>query len=72
MEFDEQYYKALIGTFLLILLIAMGTALLTYNRFSYIWSIGAMNIIGCFIIMFYINYKFLVYTKEKIKGEKEQ
>lgn len=66
MKFDGQYYRALIGTVLLMMLIALGSALLTHDKFSFMWFIGAINIIGCFTIMLYINYKFIVYTKEEV------
>lgn len=66
MKFDRQYYSALIGTVLLIILIALGSALLTYDKFSFMWFIGAINIIGCFTIMLYINYKFIVFTKDEV------
>jgi len=67
MKFDGQYYRALIGTVLLIILIAFGSALFSHDKFSFMWFIGAINIIGCFTIMLYINYKFIVYTKEEIE-----
>ena len=66
MKFDGQYYRALIGTVLLIMLIAIGSALLTHDRFSFMWFIGAINIMGCFTIMLYINYKFIVYTEDEV------
>jgi len=66
MKFDGQYYRALIGTMLLIMLIAFGSSLLTHNKFSFMWFVGAINIIGSFTIMLYINYKFIVYTKNEV------
>ena len=66
MKFDGQYYRALIGTVLLIMLIAIGSTLLTYDKFSFMWFIGAIDITGCFTIMLYINYKFIVHTKDEV------
>ena len=66
MKFDGQYYRALIGTVSLIIIIAIGSALLTRDKFSFMWFIGAIDITGGFTIMLYINYKFIVFTKDKV------
>jgi len=66
MKFDGQYYRALIGTVSLIMLIAIGIALLTHDKFfSFMWFIGAIDITGCFTIMLYINYKFMEKNKRR-------
>jgi len=66
MKFDGQYYRALIGTASLIILIAFGSDLLSHDKFSFMWFIGAINIMGCFTILLHINYKFIVFTKDEV------
>jgi len=66
MKFDGQYYRALIESVLLIMLIAIGSVLLTHDKFSFMWFIGAINIMACFIRMLCINYKFIVFTKDEV------
>lgn len=62
---NKLYWRALFGTFLLIILIAIGSGLLAYNRFSFMWFIGAIDITFCFIIMFHINYNFIKKENEE-------
>lgn len=64
MKFDGEYYRALIGTTLMMISIALGSFLVGYpENFSFMWFVGAINITGCFALMLYINYKFIVYNK---------
>jgi len=56
------YFRALIGTTLVIVLIAFGSNLLSFQPFSFLWFNGAIIIFFLFLMMLYINYKFIIYT----------
>jgi hypothetical protein len=69
-KFNGQYYRALFGTLFMFMLIALGSFLIGMEeRFSFMWFIGAINIIGTFIIMLYINYRFIVFTKDEVSQD---
>ena len=61
------YYRALVGTFLIIVLIGLGITLLVSQKvFSFSWFIGAMNIICIYVILLYVNYKFIFYNERRV------
>jgi hypothetical protein len=69
-KFNRQYYKALFGTSFMFILIALGSfSIGMQERFSFMWFIGAINIIGTFTIMLYINYRFIVFTKNEVSQD---
>jgi low temperature requirement protein LtrA len=65
-----EWYRSLLGTFALFIIIAMGCALLTWERFSALWFLGAINISLAFFMCVYINTKFIIYHDKELKEEK--
>lgn len=60
---NGQYWRALIATFFMIIVIAIGSILLSTKTFSFNWFVGAF-FIGCiYLISFYINYKFIIFNE---------
>lgn len=67
MKFDGQYYRALLGTLFMMLLIGLASLLVgTQEILSFMWFLGVINIICTFTLMLYINYKFIVFTEEQV------
>jgi len=63
---NKEYYSALIGTMLIIILITLAINLISFKEmFSFLWFIGAIDLIGTMLIMLYINHKFLILSKKQ-------
>jgi len=72
-EIILQYPRALIGTLSLMILVAIGVITLNLSPlFSFTWFIGAIDITGSFIIIFYISYKFIGYEEKENKRLKQK
>lgn len=73
MKFDGQYYRALIGTVLMIILIVLGSVLISFQeRFSFLWFIGEtpvsikpMTYKTKNMLREQIEVKFIFYDKKK-------
>ena len=69
---DKQFYRALIITILLILLVGKGMIHLGANRFSLQWFFGCFDILCCYLIMLYINYNFIKLKEKKAKKKERK
>jgi len=64
MKLDKNYFKALIITTNIVLLIIVGTLLYSLEIFSFKWFIGGLLLACGYHYIFYINY---LYFKLKSK-----
>ena len=69
---DKLYYRALIGTTAIFILILFSSSLLTNKLFSFLWFVGAFNIAILFSIMLYINWSFIEFNELMNKGGKKE
>lgn len=63
---DTNYWKALIGTVFLFLLIELAVLLMASGVIS-LYLIGVFDLSICFLISLYINYKFIRYENKGVK-----